>query len=275
MTSDRQEVGCILHCGDFGFYDQSSYDEIPTSELRRRIERANISKKLRSKLLATSISEFELRNVARQNRILGDFEDYLNGVRHFAKPVFAIWGNHDDADVVRKVIAHPIKNLFVITPMDAYDAGDFVVIGCGGKIFLDGYFTVPYFGYERIAITGDRFSPRPSILDFITLLNTARKTTQGKPIVTLFHHGADDDPLTTRFIDLMTWDVRAGFALTSTRGNQADVSATDTVARREIPLSGNDALIGTFNALCERFPSCRQYIEEFRPVGCHIDGSRA
>lgn len=133
----RVQADAVLHGGDFGFFDNGSYDRLSERELRLPIVHSNLDKKRKSELL--SLSHEEIINITRQEQLLGQFQSFLDDERSLNLPVYAVWGNHEDKTVLENLLNGnvSIKNLHLIHPETVYKIGPVSVFGLGGN-FLPG-----------------------------------------------------------------------------------------------------------------------------------------
>ncbi len=52
----------------------------------------------------------KLIEIVREHKLLGDFSDYAKNKKQFDVPVYAVYGNHEDAVVIKEV---KNKNLII------------------------------------------------------------------------------------------------------------------------------------------------------------------
>lgn len=71
--------------------------------------------------------------------IFGDFEDYYFGKKEFDVPVYAVFGNHEDSEVVQELQrGHQIKNLHLLDENHQYVVNEcFQLFGLGGNFLLN------------------------------------------------------------------------------------------------------------------------------------------
>ena len=127
----------VIHAGDFGFYDDGSYERLSDRELRLRVVHSDLVQEEKKRILALSLSE---RRAAMRNSCpLSEFPSYIDGHRRFNVPVYAVWGNHEDKEVVDKLFRGDIQveNLHILHHRQAYRVGPTLVYGLGGN-FLPG-----------------------------------------------------------------------------------------------------------------------------------------
>jgi len=128
-----------IHCGDFGFYDAASPERLPTRELRLRVRHSGAPAEVRSR--ARSMSREEAIGVVRELGLMAGFLPYLEGRRSFAAPVWAVWGNHEDAEVVRSLQrgSARVGNLTLLDERGCVEPWPGVrVVGIGGNFLPEG-----------------------------------------------------------------------------------------------------------------------------------------
>ncbi len=131
------QADAVIHAGDFGFYDDGSYERLSDRELRLHITHSDLPPLEKGRILA--LPRDERTEAARKNCPLSEFPYFINGERRFNVPVYAAWGNHEDKHVVKKVFSGDVKvdNLHMLHHRRAYRVGPALVYGLGGN-FLAG-----------------------------------------------------------------------------------------------------------------------------------------
>jgi len=68
--------------------------------------------------------------------LLGGFQSYLDGVGSFAILVYAVWGNHEDREVVERLFRGDVavENLHLLHRRQSYRVGPAFVHGLGGNL---------------------------------------------------------------------------------------------------------------------------------------------
>jgi len=120
----QTQADAVIHAGDFGFYDDGSYDRLSERELRlHRI---------------TALPRSEGSAAAKAAGVLGEFQSYIDGDKSFHVPVYAVWGNHEDKSVVERMIRGDIelRNLHILHHRRTYKVGPLLVYGLGGNLLL-------------------------------------------------------------------------------------------------------------------------------------------
>ena len=148
-------VDAIVHAGDFGFYSDESYERLSKRELLLALKHSELSSD--EKISIAKLDEADMRAETKRRRILGSFQDYIDGRKEFRVPVYAVWGNHDDNLVIDEILRRdePIPNLNVVTPTRSYGIGNVTIYGIGGNFIPRKLFRKPVDGSGSIWITGE------------------------------------------------------------------------------------------------------------------------
>ncbi|MBK05692.1 MAG: hypothetical protein CL920_04665 [Deltaproteobacteria bacterium] len=137
---ETEYIDCCIHCGDFGFYDEDSLNRLTHRELQLRIRHSHLPKDVRKQ--AYDLSHNEAKAILKEHNMLGGFIPFLTGEQRFAKPVYAVWGNHDDRQVVNKLLdgTYDVPNLHLIDEHNHYtlEEANLRVFGVGGNFYLEG-----------------------------------------------------------------------------------------------------------------------------------------
>lgn len=132
---EEAKADFVIHAGDFGFYDEESIGRLSARELRLLITHSPfrreyaVHKQTERKILA---------EIVLKHRLLGDFPDFLAGKKRFSVPVYTVWGNHEDAQVIRSLREGlSIPNLLLLDENHTYefrnaDTFEFSLYGLGG-----------------------------------------------------------------------------------------------------------------------------------------------
>jgi len=146
-----ERIDACIHCGDFGFYDQESPDRLTQRELQLRIRHSDLPRDLRKK--SYDMGREQALEVIRTHKMLEGFVPYLSGRSQFSVPVYAVWGNHDDHQVIRKLIngTYQVPNLHLLHENNAPFLGktQIALLGVGGNFYLEGdkLFASEYTGH--------------------------------------------------------------------------------------------------------------------------------
>ena len=127
----------VIHAGDFGFYDDESYERLSNRELRLQIKHSDLDSTDKQRIL--TLPHEERIAAARKECPLSELPLYIEGRRRFAVPVYAVWGNHEDKHVVEGFFRGEleVENLHVLTGRNVFHVGPALVFGVGGN-FLAG-----------------------------------------------------------------------------------------------------------------------------------------
>ncbi len=133
------EVGAdaVIHAGDFGFYDEGSYERLSERELRLHIAHSALDAARKTEILG--LSHEERIEACREMCPLSELPMYLDGRLRFEIPVYAVWGNHEDKKVVESFVRGDleVENLHLLTHCTTFRVGPALVYGLGGN-FLPG-----------------------------------------------------------------------------------------------------------------------------------------
>lgn len=99
--ADRVRADAAIHAGDFGFFDDRSFERLSDRELRLHIAHSDLPRIEKDRIL--TLSRDAMIKTAREHRLLGAFQSFLDGIESFHVPVYAVWGNHEDKDVVERL----------------------------------------------------------------------------------------------------------------------------------------------------------------------------
>jgi len=86
--ADRVRADAVIHAGDFGFFDDGSFERLSDRELRLHVAQSDLPRTEQDRVLA--LSRNDMIRTAREHRLLGTFQSFLEGVESFHVPVYAI-----------------------------------------------------------------------------------------------------------------------------------------------------------------------------------------
>jgi predicted phosphodiesterase len=98
--AEKEKVDLAIHAGDFGFYDESSYKHISSRELRLLVSHSTY---WRNYSVDKQTDRETLIGVVKRHQLLGNFSDYQDSNKKFHVPVYAVYGNHEDSYVLKKL----------------------------------------------------------------------------------------------------------------------------------------------------------------------------
>lgn len=244
------EADLCIHAGDFGFYDTSSADAMPQRELRLLIQHSDLPDDEKTALL-NGCAEDRKKAVVRYH-LLGSFQDFLDGKRRFERQVYATWGNHDDAEVVLRLMKKPVDNLRILHENTSFDTGNLVIFGTGGNCVPEKAFIQHYRG-----LPGARCRPASVLAQYSTLLKTAKMIPVGRHRILVTHVS----PLVEPFLELVAWQVGADFTVSGHMGRKnGETGVTDS---SRLPV-----LRKIRNRLLELYPDAQEELMLFYPEEC-------
>jgi len=134
-----EKTGCdaVVHAGDFGFYDNNSVEKLSDRELRLHVKHSNLEQVQKENILKCSLGE--LKSFIAQHLPLSDLPNYLNSDKEFKVPIYAVWGNHEDKEVVQKFYSgqYKVQNLNILHEKETHHLLNYHIFGLGGN-FLPG-----------------------------------------------------------------------------------------------------------------------------------------
>ncbi len=124
----------VIHAGDFGFFDDGSLERLSDRELRLHVAHSGLPQTEKAPILA--LSRNDRIEAARNHRLLDGFQSYLDGRGSFTVPVYVVWGNHEDRDVVERLFRGDVAvgNLHILHHRQGYRVGPAFVYGLGGNL---------------------------------------------------------------------------------------------------------------------------------------------
>jgi predicted phosphodiesterase len=130
----KLDCDAVIHAGDFGFYDGESVERLSEREINLHIAHADLGQAEKATALGLTLGE--RRDLVRERLPLSDLPLYLAGERRFSRPLYAVWGNHEDVDVVRKFHRgeYAVPNLHVLHEESSFPVGECMVVGLGGNL---------------------------------------------------------------------------------------------------------------------------------------------
>jgi predicted phosphodiesterase len=184
----------VIHAGDFGFYDESSYHSLSARELLLLITH---SPYWREYAVNKTTDKKTLIEIVKKHKLLGDFPDYLNHEKIFTKPVFAVYGNHEDVSVIKQFkVTNTIQNLYLldednIFPIVENDELAFRIFGLWGNFLVSQkLFKQP--------IAGNAGKVWATLHQFGVLYQKLEK--KSKPSIFVSHVSPGKEPLLTRLM---------------------------------------------------------------------------
>jgi predicted phosphodiesterase len=184
----------VIHAGDFGFYDDQSIHRLNPRELRLLIchspvwRQYNVDKQTKLEIFI---------EIVKKHKLLGDFPDYISGKKQFSVPVYAVWGNHEDVQVLKQLNTNlQIDNLHFLDEHHFYefhhgDNFEFSLYGLGGNFLASKkLFDQP--------IAGNRGKVWSTLHQFGVLYKQLKN--KDKPSIFVSHVSPGKEPLLSRLI---------------------------------------------------------------------------
>ena len=202
------EADAVIHAGDFGFYDDDSYERISDRELRLHITHSELDAATRDEILALPR---EQRNEAcRKLCPLSELPLFIEGRQRFDIPVYAVWGNHEDKEVVERLFRSELQlpNLFVLSHRKAYEVGPVLVYGVGGN-------HLPGPKMLQSPIAGGSGRIWSTLSQYVDLITTVEEHAgRSGPRIFVTHVSPGKEP----FIELLAARTRADFTVSGHMG---------------------------------------------------------
>ena len=136
---EKTRADMVIHAGDFGFYNESSYKHISSRELLLLVSHSPYWKN--NQVDKTTTRE-TLIEVVKKHNLLGDFKDYQDNTKKFSVPVYAVYGNHEDVYVIREITQkNAIHNFNLLDENNIYqiqknNETQFQLFGIGGNFLV-------------------------------------------------------------------------------------------------------------------------------------------
>ena len=245
--AEEMKADICIHAGDFGFYDNTSADAMSQRELYLLVKHSDLPEEEKTALLKGNAKGWKEAIVS--HHLLGRFQEFIDDKMRFAWPVYATWGNHDDSEVVLRMMKTPVPNLRILHENTSYDTGDFVILGTGGNCLPEKAFDQHHRG-----LPGARCRPTSELHQYCTLLKTAKSIPSGKSKILVTHVS----PLVEPFIELVAWEIGADFTVSGHMGRRnGETGITDS---SRLPL-----LRKTWDRLRELYPGAEEELKLFYP----------
>ena len=143
----KHSVDAVIHAGDFGFYDDASVDRLTERELKLRISHSPLPLAEKKEVLSSHLED--LRKFVRKHLPLSDLIEFLSDDLKFETPVYAVWGNHEDLEVVKRFHCgdYAVKGLHLLHDQQTYHLEDIHLFGLGGNCLIGKkFFQLPIAG---------------------------------------------------------------------------------------------------------------------------------
>ena len=191
---EKTKVDIVIHAGDFGFYNESSYRHISSRELLLLVSHSPCWKDY---CVDKQTDRTTLINIIKKHDLLGDFSSYQNNEKRFNVPIYAVYGNHEDVHVIREIKANnTVFNFNLLDEDNVYTIGQhdedyFKLFGLGGNFLVSNKLL-------KSPIAGNAGKVWATLHQFGVLYQKLQKKT--KPSVFVSHVSPGKEPLLTRLI---------------------------------------------------------------------------
>jgi predicted phosphodiesterase len=130
----RTQADAVIHAGDFGFHDDGSYEWLSEREIGLHITHSGLPQDEKAHIL--TLPRVERIAAVKAAGLLGEFQTYIDGDKSFCVPVYAVWGNHEDRNVIERIIRGEIKldNLHVLDGKRTFRVSSTLIYGLGGNL---------------------------------------------------------------------------------------------------------------------------------------------
>ena len=190
---EKTKVDMVIHAGDFGFYNETSYRHISSRELLLLVSHSKIWKNYK---VDKTTGRDTLINIVKENNLLGDFQAYQDNQKQFHVPVYAVYGNHEDDCVIREVKKNNIHNFNLLDEDNVYkisknNEAEFSLFGIGGNFLVGNKL------FDR-PLAGKAGKVWSTLHQFGALYQKLEK--KSKPSIFVSHVSPGKEPLLTRLI---------------------------------------------------------------------------
>ena len=132
------ENGCeaVIHAGDFGFSDDGSLGRLSDREVALHIWHSDLNPERKKEILAQPLAE--QMEFVRRLLPLSELPEFLRGEKRFGVPVYAVWGNHEDVEVIRRFRSgdYAVDQLHLLHENVSFHLGNIHVFGLGGNFLV-------------------------------------------------------------------------------------------------------------------------------------------
>jgi predicted phosphodiesterase len=227
--SSQVQADAVIHAGDFGFYDDGSFERLSDRELRLHVIHSDLPRAEKDNLL--TLARIDLIAQSRKLRLLGEFQSYIDGRNSFKVPVYTVWGNHEDKEVVERLFNGDVTaaNLYMLYHRQGYCVGPAYVYGLGGNL-------LPGSKMMQRPIAGGGGKIWSTLSQYTELVETVdRDTPPTEPRLFVSHLSPGKEP----FVELIGARTRADYTISGHMGapacmvwNAFAVSSVDEAQQR-------------------------------------------
>jgi len=198
----------VIHAGDFGFFDDGSLERLSDREIRLHVVHSGLPRTEKDRILA--LSRKGMIEAARKHLLLSGFQSYIHRVESFHEPVYAVWGNHEDREVVEKLFRGDVTvdNQNILHHRQGYRIGPAFVYGLGGNI-------LPGSKMMHKPIAGGGGKIWSTLSQYADLVQTVEKdAAQTGPRIFVSHVSPGKEP----FVELVGARINADFTISGHMG---------------------------------------------------------
>ncbi len=191
---EQESADYVIHAGDFGFYETESLFRLSHRELRLLVTHSAYKNEYN---VDNSTDPDTLREIIKKHALLGSFQSYLDGESTFSVPVYAIWGNHDDGQLIMKLLtSNSVENLTLLNAHNVYSIQDnnleaAKLFGIGGNFLVSKKLL-------RMPIAGQAGKIFSTLHEYGMLYQNLQK--KSKPSIFVSHVSPGKEPLLTRLM---------------------------------------------------------------------------
>jgi len=191
---EKTNVDIVIHAGDFGFYDETSYKHISSRELLLLITHSPYRNEYQ---VDKQTDRDILVEIVRKHNLLGNFSAYQDSQKQFNVPVYAVYGNHEDANVIRELKENNLlQNFHLLDEDNVYQIrgnaeAEFKLFGIGGNFLVSNKLL-------KKPIAGQAGKVWSTLHQFGVLYQKLEK--KSKPSLFVSHVSPGKEPLLTRLI---------------------------------------------------------------------------
>ncbi|CAO3625684.1 unnamed protein product [Cunninghamella blakesleeana] len=186
---------CIIHTGDFGFYERSSLERISDRTLKHLIQFSTlIPPNMRSRLVSSPMDQVRRTiETSPQQNYLSEFPDFLSGEKQLDVPVYTVWGVCEDVAILEKLRSkeYIIPNLHILDEATTHllDIGGVKLrlFGLGGAVIQHKLFDN---GEGTDTIAGGAGTMWTTALQIGELVETAQKVFDSSETRVLVTHAS-------------------------------------------------------------------------------------
>lgn len=131
---DQVGADAVIHAGDFGFFDEGSVERLTDRELALHIFHSGHPVELAKRVVEAGRAA--MQDLVRCQLPLSELDQYLIGDKRLSAPVYAVWGNHEDIEVIRSFREgrYRVDHLTLLDETRLAAVGQLCVFGVGGNL---------------------------------------------------------------------------------------------------------------------------------------------